>query len=244
MKTSQVTDSYDIQNVVPFFQPIMDLTNNHVWRYECLARLLTLGESPFIPTELLYLLDRQHCAAQLTETIFTRSASYFRNINMPWNINISQADMQNPAIHHFLVAQVQNYPNPQRIALEVTASNVLTDKQAFAEFCTFCQQLGISLFIDNFTGQESDIRTIVDLPVQGIKLDGQLTQQLMAGNGQARKLIELLSCHAKEKNITLVAQHVEDESAITRIQELGINYAQGFYFSAPIPKATGVAARG
>lgn len=237
MKITQVTDSYDIENVVPFFQPIIDLSNNHVWRYECLARLLTLGESPFIPTALLYLLDRQHCAAQLTEIIFNRSASYFRNINMPWNINISQADMQNPAIHLFLAAQVQNYPNPQRIALEVTASNALTDKPAFAEFCTFCQRLGISLFIDNFAGQESDIQTIVDFPVHGIKLAGQLTQQLMAGDSQARHLIELLSCQAKEKNITLVAQHIEDERAITRIQELGICYAQGFYFSEAIPKA-------
>ncbi|MFT6899222.1 MAG: EAL domain-containing protein (putative c-di-GMP-specific phosphodiesterase class I) [Paraglaciecola sp.] len=233
MIISQINDSYDIQNVVPFFQPIMDLSNNHVWRYECLARLLTLGESPFIPTELLYLLDRQHCAAQLTQTIFNRSASYFRNINMPWNINISQADMQDPSIHNFLAAKVQNYPNPQRIALEVTASNALTNKSAFSEFCTFCQQLGISLFIDNFAGQEGDIQTIVDLPVHGIKLAGQLTQRLMAGEGQAHHLIELLSCHAKEKNITLVAQHVEDESAITRIQELGIGYAQGFYFSEP-----------
>ena len=45
MQVTEVTDSFNLDNVVPFFQPIMDLQNDAVWSYECLARLLTIDQN-------------------------------------------------------------------------------------------------------------------------------------------------------------------------------------------------------
>ncbi|MFT7261300.1 MAG: EAL domain-containing protein (putative c-di-GMP-specific phosphodiesterase class I), partial [Glaciecola sp.] len=53
MQVTEVTDSFNLDNIVPFFQPIMDLKNNVVWSYECLARLLTFGQNSYLPTEFL-----------------------------------------------------------------------------------------------------------------------------------------------------------------------------------------------
>jgi EAL domain-containing protein (putative c-di-GMP-specific phosphodiesterase class I) len=55
MQVTEVKDSFELDNVVPFFQPIMDLSNNAVWSYECLARLLTLDHNRYLPTEFLFL---------------------------------------------------------------------------------------------------------------------------------------------------------------------------------------------
>ena len=59
MQVTEVKDSFNLDNVVPFFQPIMDLNNNAVWSYECLARLLTLDQNSFLPKEFLFLVERQ-----------------------------------------------------------------------------------------------------------------------------------------------------------------------------------------
>jgi EAL domain-containing protein (putative c-di-GMP-specific phosphodiesterase class I) len=88
-----VTDSFNLDNVVPFLQPIMDLKNNAVWSYECLARRLTFDQNSCLATEFLFLVERQQSVAQLTQTVFSRSARYFRDINMAWNINLNLSNM-------------------------------------------------------------------------------------------------------------------------------------------------------
>ena len=105
MQVTEVTESFNLNNVVPFFQPIMDLKNNSVWSYECLARLLTLDQNRFLPTEFLFLVERQQSVALLTQTLLSRSAIYFRDINMAWNINLSLADMTDLGTLNFLQSQ-------------------------------------------------------------------------------------------------------------------------------------------
>jgi EAL domain-containing protein (putative c-di-GMP-specific phosphodiesterase class I) len=109
MQVTEVTDSFNLDNVVPFFQPIMDLKNNVVWSYECLARLLTFDQNSYLPTEFLFLVERQRSVAQLTQTVFSRSANYFRDINMAWNINLSLSDMTDSNILKFLQSQLEDF---------------------------------------------------------------------------------------------------------------------------------------
>lgn len=236
MKVSQVTESFNLDNVVPFFQPIMDLSNNQVWRYECLARLITFGEHPFIPTEFLYLVERQESQSQLTETIFNRSAQYFRELNMPWNINISLADMQDESIHRFLTAQVQNYPNPQRVALEVTAQNVFSDTDTFEEFSLLCKKLRLNLFVDNVEPQLDSIEHLLALPISGLKMSGA-TLATLSQDAPAQSVVKQLCEQGRRKNIALVAQHLESEEQLVLLKQLNVRYAQGFYFSQPKAQA-------
>lgn len=235
MQITQVTDTFSLDNVVPYFQPIMDLRNNAVWRYECLARLVTLEQHTFLPSEFLFLVARQQSVALLTETIFNRSARYFRDINMAWNINVSLADMSDPQIHAFLASQMHDYPNPERVALEITADNALSDKEAFAHFASLCADLKISLFVDHFSEQLKSTEIILNLPISGIKISGTLIEQLPE-NGQALNYVSRLNNQAQERGIELIAEHIEDEQALEAVRSVGINYAQGFYFSRPKAK--------
>ncbi|GAC32437.1 EAL domain-containing protein [Paraglaciecola polaris] len=236
MKVSQVTESFNLDNVVPFFQPIMDLSNNQVWRYECLARLITFGERPFIPSEFLYLVDRQESQSQLTETIFNRSAQYFRERDIPWNINVSLADMQDESIHRFLSDQVQNYPNPRRVALEVTAQNVLADTETFDVFSHLCKKLRLSLFVDNVELEQDSIERLLALPISALKMSGPMLASL-AQDRLAQSIVKTLSEQGERKNIALVAQHLESEEQLALLKQLNVRYAQGFFFSQPKAQA-------
>tara|TARA_B110000908_G_C10238611_1_gene444816 strand:- start:876 stop:1154 length:279 start_codon:yes stop_codon:yes gene_type:complete len=80
MQVTEVTDSFSLDNVVPFFQPIIDLKNDVVRSYKCLAQLLTLFQNRFLPRVFLFLVEKQQSVAQLTQAVFSRSASYFRDI--------------------------------------------------------------------------------------------------------------------------------------------------------------------
>ena len=232
MQVTEVTDSFNLDNVVPFFQPIMDLKNNAVWSYECLARLLTIDQNTYLPTEFLFLVERQQSVAQLTQTVFSRSASYFRDINMAWNINLSLSDMNNTDTLQFLQSQLADYPNPKRISIEITAQNALTESAKFDQFCEICHTLGVNIVIDNFDQQECDLEAILALPISAIKVSAALFDKV-ASDSATEVLIKALISSAGNKEIVVIAERIEQQSTLDVVKKLGIKYAQGFYFSQP-----------
>lgn len=235
MQVTEVTKSFNLDNVVPFFQPIMDLKNNVVWSYECLARLLTLDQNSYLPTEFLFLVERQQSVAQLTQNVFSHSASYFRDINMAWNINLSLSDMTDTVILKFLQSQLEDYPNPKRISIEITAQNALLENARFSQFYQVCDALGINIVIDNFDQKECDLQAILALPISAIKVSASLFDQVASDVATEKFIKELISSAANNK-IVVIAERIEHQETLDVVNKLGIKYAQGFYFSQPKAK--------
>jgi EAL domain-containing protein (putative c-di-GMP-specific phosphodiesterase class I) len=232
MQVTEVTESFSLDSVVPFFQPIMDLNHNTVWSYECLARLMTLNEQAYLPSEFLYLVERQDLVAELTQTIFNRSANYFRDINMAWNINVSLSDISDPNIHQFLYSQLQTYPNPQRISIEITAQNALHENAQFNEFSEVCRSLGVNIVIDHFDQNVTNLQAILALPISAVKVSGSFFEKA-AQDPAIASIAKQLVNHCEVKKIIVIAEHIEHKSTLDAVNSMGIKYAQGFYFSQP-----------
>jgi EAL domain-containing protein (putative c-di-GMP-specific phosphodiesterase class I) len=232
MQVSLVNQDFSLESIVPFFQPIMDLSTNTVWRYECLARLVNFNQPAFVPSEFLFLVERRHSVARLTETIFNRSANYFRNINVAWSVNVSLEDMQAPEISEFLRAQLHHYPNPQRISIEVTVKNALENLDVFNEFASFCKDLNVGITLDHFELSTRDIEQILALPVDAIKVSGNVMQGIEQNAGLHQSLVSLFQ-QASMNNIILIAEHIEQFEVLEAMKNLGFRYAQGFYLSEP-----------
>ncbi len=235
MHLQEAVEHFDIDRVVPFFQPIMDLSHDTVWRFECLARLVTPCEQTFLPSEFLHLVEQQHSSEKLTATILMRSAEYFRNINAAWNINIGKEDMMTEDLLNLLADFLEDYPNPKRVSLELTAAVVLENQEKFESFAQRCQKLNIGIYIDHFGAAPGNINRILNLPIKGIKIAGKLITQLME-NQQTFEFVEHLTQQATLRDIAVVAVHVEDKATADKVKDLGIRYAQGFYFKHPKPE--------
>lgn len=221
-----------MDSVVPFFQPVMDISDNVVWSYECLARLVTQSEQTFLPSEFLNLVEDAHCSVELTQRIFHHSAQYFRDRNMGWSINIGEQDVLDPQTTRFLSEYLQNYPNSKRVSLELMADTVTKYPEEFNAFLLACKQLDIKLFVDHVSGVSGNYSKILDLPIDGVKIDGGLIARLLKDN-ESRPLLKQLRSKAQKNNIVIVAEHIEDQETLTSVLSLDIQYGQGFYFSKP-----------
>jgi EAL domain-containing protein (putative c-di-GMP-specific phosphodiesterase class I) len=235
MQVTEVTNNLNLDNVVPFFHPIMDLDNNAVWSYECLARLLTLDKNCYLPTEFLFLVERQQSLAQLTQTVFSHSASYFRDINMAWNINLSLSDMTDTDTLDFLQSQLMYYPNPKRISIEITAQNALVENAKFSQFSEICDALGINIVIDNFDEKECDLQAILCLPISAIKVSATLFDKT-ASDVKTKDFVKGLISSAASNKVVVIAERIERQETLDVAKQLGIKYAQGFYFCQPKAK--------
>lgn len=232
MQVHQVSEAFDIEQVVPFFQPVMDLEHNAVWNYECLARLMTESEQAFLPSDFLQIIEQRQCFGQLTRTIFLRSAEYFRHLNLAWSINISRPDMLEAKLAKFLKDYLHFYPNPGRVSIEMTAELAVEYPEEFKSFLLLCKALDIRLFIDHFGACTSHLEQILALPIDGVKIDGNLINQLIKDK-EVVEFVDKLNQMARQRDIKVIAEHIEDRRTLSEVDKLGIRYAQGFYFCEP-----------
>ncbi|QJR81432.1 EAL domain-containing protein [Alteromonas pelagimontana] len=237
MPIREVTDSFQLESIVPYFQPIVDLENARVWRYECLARLVTPSEKTFLPNEFLSLIERNNYAQQLTETIFCQSAKYFENMNIPWNINLNAADLVNLELTNTLIAHLANYPNPSRVSVEVSAKTAMQDSNQLNAFIERSLHSGLGVFIDNVGKTPGNIKNLMSLPIRGVKLAGGMIKQLDS-HPEVKEFVLHVCELAQARSISVVAEHIEDEATLDKVRQLPIRYAQGFVFSKPRPAPT------
>ena len=234
MPIREVSDNFTIDNIVPYFQPIIDLSTNRVWRYECLARLITSEDKTFLPSEFLYLVEREQHVQALTEAMFCQCARYFRDVNMPWNINISASDLLNNQLTTTLIAHLANYPNPQRVSIEVSAASALAHPDKLRSFVEQSLHAGLGVFIDNVGSSPGNIKTLMELPIRGIKLAGGLIQNYYQ-QPEVKEHVNHLINLCKTRSISVVAEHIETDALLDSVNSLPIRYAQGYIFSPPKP---------
>ena len=95
-------------------------------------------------------------------------------------------------------------------------------------------QIGLTLSVDDFGTGYSSLANLKRLPVDVIKIDKSFVMEMAVDASDAaivRSTIDL----AHNLGLRVVAEGVESEDAWRQLEELGCDFAQGYYLSRPLP---------
>jgi EAL domain-containing protein (putative c-di-GMP-specific phosphodiesterase class I) len=98
-------------------------------------------------------------------------------------------------------------------------------------------ELGCRFAIDDVNADLTTFDTFSSLPIDMIKIDGQLIQSIKTTQSGAI-LVRAINEMAKNAGMKTVAQQVEDFNVYEWLQNSGIDYVQGFVLHAPLPIET------
>lgn len=124
-----------------------------------------------------------------------------------------------------------------KLALEIQES-ALT--MAYLNINVMLQELsemGVELILNEFGSGYSGISTILDLPVNTLKLERLFVWQLET-NPRSRCIIEGLVRMARELGLNIIAEGVETENQVQILTGAGCTCQQGFYYSPTLEKET------
>ena len=96
--------------------------------------------------------------------------------------------------------------------------------------------LGVRLSIDDFGTGFSSLSHLKALPVDEMKIDRSFVGDL-ASNKHSQKIVASIIRLAHELQLVVVAEGVEEESALAHLRALGCDLAQGYLFDRPRPAA-------
>ena len=120
--------------------------------------------------------------------------------------------------------------------LEVTESAIEIDAPA-KRILARLRNMGAGLAIDDFGTGLSTLSQLKDLPFDSVKIDKSFLARRTSPHGEADAIAVMTSivALAHELKRTVVVEGVESERDAIWLQQLGCEFAQGFYFSRPLP---------
>ena len=240
----RLTRAMEENRLMLYYQPIVALAGGDMApHYELLLRLEDGGEPirpmAFIPAaeryQLMPQLDRwviehalSHCAEGVGRA--TEGSSII-------GINLSGASLSDSQFQAFIRDILGRYPGAaSRLCFEITETAAMSNLDAVLGLIQDLRALGCHFALDDFGSGLSSFAYLQSLSVDYLKIDGAFVRD-MARNPVDAAMVEAIAKVARIMGIRTVAEFVEDEETARALKALGVDYAQGNYFSEPRPLA-------
>lgn len=153
----------------------------------------------------------------------------------PISVNVSRADLYNPRLVDVILSVTDEYEVPRKLLqLELTESSFVSDAARLASVTAELRQAGFTILMDDFGSGYSSLTSLTDIDVDVLKLDMQfLTKSIKTEKGTwiLKHTIDM----AESIGLTVLAEGVETPEDCRKLLGLGCHYAQGYFFSKPIP---------
>lgn len=236
---SQFEHGIKAEEFVIWYQPKHDTFTERVVGVEALVRWI-MSDGTFVsPGEFIPVFEEDGLIVQLDEYVFKKICEEIKNKYdkgldiIPISVNLSRTSLRMDGVVEKYKHIIEEYDIPKKyVPLELTESAAIHT----VDIRTRMQELkdaGFTLHMDDFGTGESSLVSLNILPIDVVKLDKTLIEQIgnAGGNEILRHIIEL----AHFKNMEVVAEGVEEAEQFRTLKEYNCDVVQGYYYSPPLP---------
>lgn len=225
-----------------YYQPIVRLADGAVAGFEALLRWRHPDKGLIAPADFIAHSEETGTIVALGRIALERAAhdiaqwQRFFPLNPPLfvSVNVSRRQLRDRDFNSFLGALLRRESvAPGTLHLEVTESVIAANHDA-QEALSRAKALGAGISIDDFGTGTSSLSQLKTIPFDTIKID----QSFLANpNADGAVVLKSIVALAHDLNRSVVVEGVEKKEDAEWIARLGCEYAQGFYFSHPLPAA-------
>jgi Amt family ammonium transporter len=130
-----------------------------------------------------------------------------------------------------------NKVDPCRVCFEITETAAITNLAYARTFISRLRDLGCRFSLDDFGSGLSSFAYLKYLPVDYLKIDGVFVRDI-AEDPMDKSIVASIAAIGKVLSMKTIAEYVEDGNILSIIEEIGVDYAQGYHISKPAPLST------
>jgi len=154
---------------------------------------------------------------------------------MRLEVNVAAKTIEDPAFVEALADSLRETgADPANLILETSEQIAVSDLKRARAFAEAVRELGCGFALDNFGSGFGSFFYLKHLPVDHIKIDGDLIGGL-ASSHVDREIVSSIVDVARSLHRETVGERVNDERTLELMKELGVDYAQGFHLGPPTP---------
>jgi len=220
----------ELSCIVPYYQPIVDIQTSKIYKHECLARLIMDGKV-YPPVSFLGIAKSLKIYHKVTKVILQKSFEKFNGISINFSVNLSAIDIEDRETRTFILKLVEKNPETAKFfTIEILESAEIENETRMVSFMEKMKSKGVKIALDDFGTGYSNLGRLGLLNVDFIKIDGSLIKNLESCE-HSRVLVKTVTNYAKDTNVKVVAEFIENERIELITKKLGVEYGQGYFYS-------------
>ena len=236
---TELRKAIEEKQFVLFYQPLINLCTGRLHSVEALIRWRSTSRGLVAPSEFIRFTEESGLIIPIGRWLMQEAAWQAARwlesgLDIRISINVSARQLRDTAIVDQLRELVeQGGAARTMIDIELTESSFIEDEKAAIELMRQFKQLGARILLDDFGTGYSSLSQLTRLPIDVIKLDRSFITGIDQ-NFQAQSLVRSVLGLARAFGFTVVAEGVETEREVQFLADIGVDYAQGFYYARPM----------
>ncbi len=220
-----------------YYQPIIELPSEKVVGAEALLRWnsASLGFVP--PDEFIPIAETAGLINEIGLWVLNQVVDLmFVYKNLHFAVNASTIQFKDNQLSNAVEYYIQKgIINPSKLEIEITEGVLMDHSDRTEEQLRRINALGVSLSVDDFGTGYSSLSYLKNCPVNTVKIDRSFVSDIPKDKDDMT-IVKTIIAMAKGLDLRVIAEGVETREQADFIKQEDCDFAQGYFFSKPLPK--------
>jgi PAS domain S-box-containing protein len=231
----EVRGALENEEMVPCFQPLVELRTGRLAGFEVLARWKPPQGSLVLPDNFIALAEENGLIGQLMEQILRKACESVLHLPAPLRLAFNVSPLQlldlSPPKQIRQAAEQSGFPT-NRLTIEITETALANDLGKAQQIARDLKEIGCRLALDDFGTGYSSLGHLQALPFDELKIDRSFVEK-MSKTRESRKIVAAIIGLGNSLDLKTVAEGVETEEQADMLLWLGCTLGQGWLYGRP-----------
>ncbi|MGQ9513255.1 EAL domain-containing protein [Thermodesulfitimonas sp.] len=228
------------EGFILFFQPVVSVGDARILYHEVLLRLRAEDGTLIAPDSFIPVGERFGLMPQIDCWVTRRALKVLQaNRELTLFVNLSAASIGSDMLLDCIITAIkESGVDPRQLGFEITETAVMKDFERAKDWLRVLRDLGCRFALDDFGAGCTSFSLFSLLAadyLDYLKIAGTFVRGA-AQTPSARSIVQAITTVAAAFGRKTVAEGVENEAILEVVREIGVDYAQGFYFGKPQPE--------
>ncbi|MDH5518268.1 MAG: EAL domain-containing protein [Gammaproteobacteria bacterium] len=232
-----------------YSQEMRSISNPGFCHKEMLIRMLDEDGAILAPGSFLPAAERYNLMPEIDRWVIRQCFSSLNDIMLPsiseasrdqvlFNINLSGASLNDDNLLEYILTEADHYGiRCQHICFEITETIAIANLVATRKLIKQLKARGFLFALDDFGSGVSSFAYLKNLDVDFLKIDGMLVKDIVC-DPVSYSMVSAINQIGHVMGILTIAEFVENDDILKKLNEIGVDFAQGYGVSMPEPCIT------
>lgn len=238
---TKINGALENDRLALFAQPIVPLQTHDKISYEILVRMIDESGNLIPPGLFLPAAERFDLSHRIDKWVIDNTLAWLCQHHDDINhidhisINLSGLSLSNEMLlQHIISAIKANKVEASKLSFEITETAAIANLTHAKLFISALNAYGCKFALDDFGSGLSSFAYLKNLKVDMLKIDGMFIKDMLE-DPIDEAMVKSINDVGQVMGMETIAEFVENDDIRKRLEEMGINYGQGYGLGKPVP---------